>query len=48
MGWHEKYPGSFYAAFFIYTVQLATAFDSLREVGEYLAAVSKHVFLLLH
>ncbi|MBZ5524576.1 MAG: phosphatase PAP2 family protein [Acidobacteriia bacterium] len=48
MRWQEKYPGPFYAAFFLYTLQLATAFDSIREFGDYLFIVSKHAVRLMH
>jgi undecaprenyl-diphosphatase len=48
MRWHERHPGSFYAVFFLYTLQLATAFDSVREFGDYLFAVGKHAFQLMH
>jgi undecaprenyl-diphosphatase len=48
MRWQEKSPGSFYAAFFFYTMQLATAFDSVREFGDYLFAVGKHAVQLMH
>ena len=48
MWWQKRAAGSFYAAFFLYSMQLATAFDSVREFGVFLAAVGTHAIQLLH
>lgn len=47
MRWHEQYPGPFYAALFLFSLQLATAFESVLYVERYAAAVTKHAWHLL-
>jgi undecaprenyl-diphosphatase len=48
MQWHERYPGPFYAAIFILSVQLATAFESVLLLKDYISAVTSHAMRLLH
>lgn len=36
-----KYPAAFYAAFFVFTYQLATLFDDLRALGHWLHAIAR-------
>jgi undecaprenyl-diphosphatase len=40
--WQELYPGLFYAGFFLYAVQLATAFELVRLLLDFLTAVTNH------
>lgn len=46
--WQETHPGLFYALFFLFTVQLATAFESVLLFRDYFKAVSQHTLRLLH
>lgn len=46
--WHERHPGPFYAVIFLYSVQLATAFESVLVVKDYIKAVTTHAVRLLH
>jgi undecaprenyl-diphosphatase len=48
MQWHLRYPGPFYAVVFLFSVQLATAFESVLVFKDYIAAVTKHAVQLLH
>ena len=45
--WHERHPGPFYAVIFLYSVQLATAFESVLVVKDYITAVMSHAMRLL-
>lgn len=38
----ELYPGRFYACFFLYALQLATGFELIRELGDFVIPVAKH------
>lgn len=46
--WHERHPGPFYAVIFLYSVQLATAFESVLVVKDYIKAVTTHAVRLMH
>jgi undecaprenyl-diphosphatase len=46
--WHARAPGQFYAFFFLYTLQLATAFEFLRQAGDFISPLLKHALRLLH
>ena len=48
MQWEERSPGPFYASFFLFSVQLATAFESLLLVRDYVKALTQHALQLLH
>jgi undecaprenyl-diphosphatase len=47
MRWHERYPGPFYAAVFLFSVQLATAFESVLLLKDYFKAITQHAIHLL-
>ena len=46
--WSEKRPGPFYALMFLFTLQLATAFESVLLVRSFLAAVTRHALGMPH
>jgi undecaprenyl-diphosphatase len=48
MQWQERCPGPFYAVSFLFSVQLATAFESVPLFKNYIVAVTKHAMRLLH
>jgi len=48
MRWHERYPGPFYALMFLFTLQLATAFESVLLVRDYVDALVRHALGLPH
>jgi len=49
MRWEARHPGAFYAGMFLYTFQLATAFDPISDVFHYLSGVAMQaVHLLRH
>lgn len=48
MHWHDRHPGPFYALFFLFTVQLATVFESVLLFKDYISAVTHHAVKLLH
>ncbi len=48
MRWEDRHPGAFYAGMFLYTFQLATAFDPLRDLLQYAWAVGAQAARLLH
>ncbi len=43
----ERYPGAFYAGLFLFTFQLVTAFDPLRDVVRYGYVVARHAVMLM-
>jgi len=51
-GWamrcHEHHPGPFYAVMFLFTLQLATAFESVLLLRDYIGAVARHALGLPH
>jgi len=48
MRWHERHPGPFYALMFLFTLQLATAFESVLLVRDFVTAVARHALGLPH
>jgi undecaprenyl-diphosphatase len=40
--WQEVNPGLFYAGFFLYSLQLATAFEAIREIGDFIIPLTQH------
>lgn len=47
MRWHERHPGPFYAVLFLFSLQLATAFESVLYVRSYITAIIIHAWHLL-
>lgn len=45
--WQERHPGPFYALLFLFTVQLATAFESVLLFKNYISAITHHAARLL-
>ena len=41
---HSKYPGIFYALFFLLTYQIGTMFDSCRELAHFILKVLLHLY----
>jgi undecaprenyl-diphosphatase len=48
MRWQIRHPGPFYALLFLFSVQLATAFESVLLFKDYISAVTHHAARLLH
>ncbi|HEY6250433.1 MAG TPA: phosphatase PAP2 family protein [Candidatus Angelobacter sp.] len=48
MRWSTQHPGPFYALMFLFTLQLATAFESALLVKDFFTAVSRHALGLPH
>lgn len=46
--WCAEHPGPFYAVMFLFTLQLATAFESVLLVKEFVTAVTRHALGLPH
>lgn len=45
--WQSRHAGAFYAALFLYTFQLATAFDPLMDLFHYMRVVGTHAARLV-
>jgi len=48
MRWYERHPGPFYALMFLFTLQLATAFESVLLLKDYVEALVRHALGLPH
>lgn len=48
MRWYERHPGPYYGLMFLFTLQLATAFESVLLVKDFLSAISRHALGLPH
>src|SRR5215471_3965599 len=48
MRWHERHPGPFYALMFLFTLQLATAFEAVLLLRDYIGALARHALGLPH
>jgi len=48
MRWHDRHPGPFYALMFLFTLQLATAFESVLLLRDYVEALVRHAVGLPH
>lgn len=46
MQWSERRPGPFYAVMFLFSVQLATAFESVLIFKDYFSSIGHHVLRL--
>jgi undecaprenyl-diphosphatase len=46
--WYERHPGPFYAIMFLFTLQLATAFESVLLLKDFFSAVVRHALGLPH
>ena len=47
MRWYDRHPGPFYALMFLFTLQLATAFESVLLLKDYFEAVVRHGLRLI-
>ena len=48
MRWCDQHPGPFYALMFIFTLQLATAFESVLVIKNFIEAVTRHALGMPH
>lgn len=46
--WYERHPGPYYALMFLFTLQLATAFESVLLLKSFINAVGRHALGLPH
>jgi undecaprenyl-diphosphatase len=47
MTWGERHPGPFYALLFLFSLQLATAFESVLVFHDYISAIAHHAGKML-
>lgn len=48
MRWSAQHPGPFYALMFLFTLQLATAFESVLVIKNFIEAVTRHALGMPH